>query len=243
VGKLDDLFVGFIRWLFRLPSTVGKMGILATFARRCAKCDAIFLASVQIAQGPTSGNPTWKAIVGDLQAGQLQSQWYEIVRAEVQKRDLRVEVFERGSVFVAERKTYAIQYAQYCFHFHSNVTVGNSADLIRRKREFGIFPFLFFTPPFQSRFMLSFILHCWRFLDGCVCASYPRICETCDRENSSYHVLFECFLFEQLRENFKYVSGFDFTFEILKNDDREVCHEISKFGKLLFEALCQSCEE
>jgi hypothetical protein len=34
VTKLDDLFVEFIRWLFRLPPKTGKLAILGTFARR-----------------------------------------------------------------------------------------------------------------------------------------------------------------------------------------------------------------
>jgi hypothetical protein len=243
VSKLDDLFVEFVRWVFRLPRTTGKNGILTNFARRCAKCDAIFLASVQVAQGTCTRNAIWQSVAAGLHSEQTRSQWYEIVKAEVGKRDLGVEVFERGSAFVSDRKTHAIHFAQYCFHTHSNVTVGNSADLVRRKREFGIFPFLFCVAPFQSRYLLAFLLHCWKYLDGGKCAIYPKICEDCDRENSSYHVLFECFLFEQLRGNFQHVTGFEFSFELLKTSDRTVCYEMCRFGQLLFESLCDLCSD
>jgi hypothetical protein len=241
VGKLDDLFVEFIRWVFRLPTTTGKMGILANFARRCAKCDALFLATVQIAQGDTTKNKIWGSIVSDLGDGRLSSQWYEIVLAEIGKRGFREEVLQRGSSFVAERKIHALHFAQYCFHHHSNVTVGNSADVVRRRREFGIFPFLFSVPSYESRFLLSFLLHCWRFLDGGQCSNYPRICDDCDRENSSFHLLFECFMFEQLRENFAAETGRELTFDSLKECGREFCHELCKFGKDLFESIAELC--
>jgi hypothetical protein len=76
VSKLDDLLVEFVCWVFRLPSTTGKNRILANFARRCTKCDAIFLASVQVAQGESTRNAIWRSIAGGLHSDQLRSQWY-----------------------------------------------------------------------------------------------------------------------------------------------------------------------
>ncbi len=64
VNKLDNLFVEFVCWAYRLPSKTGKFTILANFARRCAKCDALYLAAVQIAKASvsktTSGSQSWK---------------------------------------------------------------------------------------------------------------------------------------------------------------------------------------
>jgi hypothetical protein len=48
---LDDLFTNFICWLFSLPRTTCKVNLLTCFGRRCAKCDALFLATIQIAGG------------------------------------------------------------------------------------------------------------------------------------------------------------------------------------------------
>lgn len=157
ITKLDDLFVEYIRWVFRLPCKTGKFAILGNIARTCGKCDSIFLASVQLAQSRGSRNKTWKQIVEDLEGGFKSSAWFDIVRAEVQKRGLLHDVFEASLDFVSKRKEYGAVFAQYCYHSHCNVPTGSSADLLRRKRKFGIFPFIFFTRPSESRFLLSFL--------------------------------------------------------------------------------------
>jgi hypothetical protein len=160
VKKLDNLFVEFIRWMYRLPTTTGKLSILANFARRCAKCDALFLATAQLAQGTLSKNPTSVALVQDLKTGVKSSRWFEIVSREIEKRGLTREVFDHGVNFVSERKAYGVTFAQFCFHYHCNMTVGNSSDLLRRNREFGILPFLFNSHlqvyPVLPSFMLAF---------------------------------------------------------------------------------------
>ncbi len=237
VNKLDDLFVDFVRWVFRFPITVGKASILANFARRCAKCDALYLATVQLAKASVSRNTTWVALVEGLCAGVKTSRWFQIVRSEIEKRGLASEVFEQGVTFVEERKSYAITFAQYCFHFHCNATVGNSSDLIRRRREFGIFPFIFCTHPARSRFLLSFLLSCWRYIDGGQCQKYPKICSICDSENSSFHVLFQCLNFCMLRGEFVARTGHDFNFNVLAESDRIVCDAIVSLGVDLFEAI------
>jgi hypothetical protein len=242
VGKLDDLFVEFVRWVFRFPRTTGKNAILSNLARRCAKCDSLYLAAVQLAAAQTTRNHIWKTIVDDLRAGHMTSTWFEVVVAEVGKRDLRVEVLEQGSSFVANRKSHAVHFAQYCFHQHTNATVGNNADLFRRRRRFGIFPFLFIVQPSESRFLLSFILHCWKFTDGAVCSSYPRICEECDQENSSFHVLFECFLFDGIRSEFFETTGQVFGFETLESGERDVCFAMTRLARDIFSAIRELCD-
>jgi hypothetical protein len=242
VSKLDDNFVEFVRWLFRLPPRVGKMAVLASFARRCVKCDALFLAATQVAQAAGTRNKVWEDTVKELKAGTIASDWFEIVRAEVGKRGLLVEVLNSGKEFVANRKQYGVVFAQFCFHAHSNTLTGSSADLVRLRRKFGIMPFLLSAHPEQSRYLFSFLLSCWRFLDSCRCIQYPAICETCDQENSSVHVLFECVLFSLLRDELESTLGTPFCFEVLESQDREVCRSVISFGKNLFFAIAELCE-
>jgi exonuclease III len=242
VSKLDDLFVEFIRWLYRLPLRTGKLAILGTFARRCAKCDALFLAAVQIAQAGGSKNKIWEALVEDLKSRRSEAGWFEVVTSELVKRGLLREVLAEGRDFRADRRKYGVVFAQFCFHEHCNALNGSSADLIRLQRNFGIMPFLFRTHPEESRFLLSFLLSCWRFLNSSQCQNYPRICETCDQENSSDHVLFDCVLFSLIRDDFELIIGEPFSFELLESSDDEVCTEVVRFGKSLFSAICELCE-
>ncbi len=242
VTKLDDLFVEFMRWLFKLPPKTGKMALLACFARRCAKCDAIFLAATQIAQAAGTRNRNWAEVVQDLKTGVLSSQWYDIVTAETDRRGLLSEILERGKEFVSNRREYGVVFAQFCFHAHTNALTGSSADLVKLSKKFGVLPFLFVCHPEQSRFLLSFLLSCWRYTDACRCINYPAICETCDQENSSVHILFECVLFCLLREEFEEETGQSFSFALLESEDLDVCRLSVRLGKDLFEAVAELCE-
>jgi hypothetical protein len=147
IGQLDDLFVDLVRWLFRLPRTTGKYVILANFGRRCAKCDALFLAAVQLASAQTSNNETWADAARDLREGNLRSAWYAAVISELSKRGFTDEVIRWGAQFLSERKRRAVEFSQYCFHRHLQVPTGTSADELRRLRPFGVFPFLLHSNP------------------------------------------------------------------------------------------------
>jgi hypothetical protein len=89
VGTLDRLFADYVRWLFRLPRTTGLNTILANFGRRCAKCDSLFLAAIQIASAVSTRNVVWRATVDDLLSGRLRSTWFNAVMAEITKRGMR----------------------------------------------------------------------------------------------------------------------------------------------------------
>jgi hypothetical protein len=73
LSVLDDLFVDFIRWLYGMPKTTSKLNILSCFRRRCALCDALYLAAIQLAGASTSKNVIWRDLVEDLDSRQKKS--------------------------------------------------------------------------------------------------------------------------------------------------------------------------
>ncbi len=242
VNKLDDLFVEFVPWLFRLPSRTGRNVILASFARRCAKCDALFIAASQLATAAgATENAIWADAVRDLRVGQLRSAWFQVVSAELAKRGFREEVLERGAEFLGERKRRGVEFSQYCFHEHLNCPTGNSADQLRRLRTFGILPFLLYLSPEQTRYIFSFLTSAWRYIDGLSCLNYPEICVDCDQENSSAHVLFFCSHFCSIRSAFLRDTGVIFTIDVLSTADRRVQLRIARLGNDLFFAIQRSC--
>jgi hypothetical protein len=241
ITQLDDLFADLIRWLFRLPRTTGKFVILANFGRRCAKCNALFLAATQLASARSTNNATWADAVRDLETGTLQSGWYVAVMSETEKRGFLDEVTNNGPFFLSERKRRAVEYSQYCFHYHLQVPTGTSADELRRIRPFGVLPLLLGSNPARSRYLLSFLLSVWRFIDEQKCSRYPEVCSMCDRENSSCHVLFYCPTFVGLRTAFRRSTGVSLSFEALASDAREIQDACVHFGEKLFEAIVDAC--
>jgi hypothetical protein len=243
ISTLDTIFVDYIRWIFRLPRTTGANIILSNFAQRCAKCDSLFLAATQIAGAVSSRNSTWQRTVRDLLDGRLQSTWFTATMAELAKRGMVQEVLQYGADFVANRKIYGVQFSQYCFVNHTNVPTGSSSDLFRRHRPFGIYPFLLKTPSHSSRFLFSFVASAWRFIDGAVCESYPQYCSTCDCENSAFHVLFDCHLFEAERMIFLARTGQPFSFSSLQSECLVVCREIVSVAKCIYFKVREKCGE
>jgi hypothetical protein len=243
IATLDRLFVDYIRWLFRFPRTTGANTILSHFARRCAKCDSLFLAALQIARSQGNRNVTWADMVEDLRRGSIRSTWFSVVSAEIEKRGMSQEkIFEYGAHVVANRKQYGIHFSQYCYAFHTNIPTGRSSDLFRRSRPFGIFPFLLQVSSHESRFLFAFLCSVWRFIDGGVCGSFPEYCSRCDQENSAFHVLFQCILFSSLRQDFaRRTAGLSFCYPVLANDSRSVCREIARTGRLIFENVRSMC--
>jgi hypothetical protein len=197
---------------------------------------------VQVANAGSTKNSTWANTVQDLLAGSLQSTWFNAVRSEVAKRGMTQEVFGRGAEFVANRKQHAVHFSQFCFAYHLNTPTGRSSDLFRRSRPFGIFPFLLKVSIHESRSLFSFLCSVWRFIDGKVCENYPLYCSSCDRENSAYHVLFECVLFSGVRARFINCTALPFEYRVLENDSIFVCRQIVRAGRSVFEMIRASCE-
>jgi exonuclease III len=242
VRKIDGLFADFITWLFRFPHTTGRDAILSNFGRRCAKCDSLYLASVQLAVASTSRNTIWGDAVRDLQGGVLQSKWFTTVRSELGKRGMEDEALVHGPSFVSDRKRKAVEFAQYCFHFHLNTPTGSSSDQIKRVRPFGVFPFLISQSPERSRYVFSFLCSNWRFIDGLRCEIFPDACDDCDQENSSMHVLFVCPSFASARERFLLSVGRPFTFCILASSDRNVHAAICDVGRDIYFEIARRCD-
>ncbi len=238
INGLDELFADYVRYIFRFPRTTGTNVILSNFARRCAKCDSLFLAAVQLATWRTTRNTLWSSMVEDLRSGRVSVSWFEIVKAELIKRGFESEVFEHGESFLAERKRKAVEFSQYCYQFHLNVPNGSSADQLRRVRPFGILPLLLSHGVYNTRFIFSFLCASWRFMDRAVCEWYPDVCTQCDRENSSFHLLFECVKFAPLRSSiFEPVGIRAFDFDVLCSESRPVQLAVISFGKSLFYAI------
>jgi hypothetical protein len=242
IRRLDDLFADFIRWLFRFPRTTGRDVILASFARRCGKCDSLYLASVQLATASTTRNDTWRDAVAGMRDGTITSKWYGAVESELVKRGLRAEVLDDGASFLGDRKTKAVEFSQYCFHLHLNSPTGTSADQLKRCRPFGIFPFLALRSSEKSRFIFAFLCSNWRFIDGLKCQDYPSVCEECDQDNTSFHVLFRCPVFQACRRRFFDQTGQEFCFEVFSAVEVEVQMAICDIGREIFFEIARRCE-
>jgi hypothetical protein len=177
-----------------------------------------------------------------LQGGVLQSKWFTTVRSELGERGMEDEALAHGPSFVSDRKWKAVEFAQYCFHFHLNTPTGSSSDQIKRCRPFGIFPFLTFQSPKRSRYVFSFLCSNWRFIDGLRCEKFPEACDDCDQENSSMHVLFVCPSFASARERFLSSVGRPFTFSILASLDRNVQAAICDVGRNIYFEIARRCD-
>jgi hypothetical protein len=240
LDKIDGLFVQYVTWLFSLPRNSCRTAILASFGRRCAHCDSLFLASVQLARGFNNGEELWGTVAQALRDRAINgSKWYVKVVTALEDRDLKREIWENPSGVIAERKDFGVKFSQYCFHEHLNIPRGSSADEIRDRQPFGIYPFLLRNPPGLARFLFSFLLSNWRWLDRGCCKNYPRNCVECRLYNSSFHILFECPNFDDERSCFLNSTGVPFSYDALTRDDAICAREVAVLGKKIYLHLCQ----
>jgi hypothetical protein len=152
------------------------------------------------------------------------------------------EALNQGATFVGERKIKGVEFSQFCFHSHLNVPTGRSSDQIKRMRPFGIFPFLVNMSPEKSRYLFAFLCSNWRFIDRLRCERYPEVCEICDRENTSVHVLFHCPTFNAHRARFHQAARKTFCFDVLRSDDRKVQSAICFVGREIYFSIAAFCE-
>jgi hypothetical protein len=169
--------------------------------------------------------------------GRLKSKWFVKVQRSLEVRGLKSQIWDHPVEAVAERGTLAVRFSQYCFHHHLNLPRGTSADQIREIQPFGVYPFLYRSSPFLSRYLFSFLLSNWRWIDGGKCRNHPRECDNCRVHNSSFHVLFECALFQDERLEFEYVTGREFEFQALIDDCDGLPKKVSETGKRIFERI------
>jgi hypothetical protein len=243
LSAFDELFVGFVRWLFLFPKTTSKLNILSCFGRRCAACDSLYLAAVQLAGASGSRNDVWKDLVQDLSAGKIKSKWYKKVISALADRGVESKVMQDGASVVTSRKEFGIQLAQFCFHKHLNKFTNTSADDFRRAKPFGTYPFLLQTSPTRSRFLFSFLLCNWRWIDRGRCKDFPRQCASCLCENTAWHLLFHCPAFSDIRDAFLNETDRVFAFEVLFIDNKVISNSAVELGKKLFERVAQMAQQ
>jgi hypothetical protein len=91
-------------------------------------------------------------------------------------------------------------------------------------------------------YIFSLLCSNWRFIDGLRCASYPDVCEACDQENSSFHVLFLCPHFDYIRAKFRRVTRRAFALDVFSSDDRDVQSAICIVGREMYARIVAECE-
>jgi hypothetical protein len=202
----------------------------------------LFLASVQMAKGFSCETQLRGSVAVALKQQTLKgSKWFKKVTAALTERGLKQEVWGTPAEVLVHRMEFGVKFSQFCFHNHLNLFRGNSADEIRAVQPFGIYPFLFRNHPGLSRFLFSFILSNWRWLEKGKCSSYPKNCSHCKKYNSSYHLLFECICFWDEREAFFQLTGFPFEFDCLVKDDAQLPREAAILGKSIYTKISQYC--
>lgn len=55
--------------------------------------------------------------------------------------------------------------------------------------------------------VIRFLLSCWKYSKAFLSCSFPTCCETCDAQFSTFHIVYECKMFEGLREAFRLRTG------------------------------------
>ncbi len=210
-GKLDGIdkiFCDFIKSRYGLPVTTSHSGILMQFGRRCASCDAFYLAAVHVARGRLEPSSTWGKVLHSA-LGRPQNKWINAVSVRLIEMSMWDEVMNTPSQFLENRKTIAVNFAQWCHHNHLRFSNESSADMMRMTRPYGILPVVCDIPSIHARKILVLLLSVWRWgLDGA--DDYPEYCVECDCLNSSHHLIFRCIKMNGIRHAFKRETGRDF---------------------------------
>jgi hypothetical protein len=213
---LDSVFADFVRTRFALPRNSSVNGILMQFGRRCASCDAFFLAAIQVARGLSNPSTVWGHLLS-LTALDSRIRWIRTVTDRLAEMGMTDEVFATPAQFLERRKEYGIQFAQYCHYHHLATPNGSSADFFRVNRPFGVLPFLTELPSHQSRYVLLFVLSCWRWSDAHT-ANFPEYCPLCGVYVDSEHLLFNCVMTSRFRGIYEQSTGTPFSPNSLLED-------------------------
>jgi hypothetical protein len=204
--QIDNLFCNFIRRHYKLPATTCRRSILMQFGRRCAVCDARYLAAVQLARGLSDPDSTWGNVLRTVWASQRP--WLREVLGHLQRVGLKDDVIARPAAFLGERKEHGRTFSEWCHFNHLTTTNGRSSDFFRVDRPYGIYPALFDVRSCQSRVLLVFVLSCWRWAFNL--RHIPSYCSECDCVVCSEHLLFRCVRTQTARDNFLRRTGKEF---------------------------------
>ncbi len=93
--------------------------------------------------------------------------------------------------------------------------------------------------PDVARYLFSFVLCNWRWLDRGKCRNYPRSCVLCHSENTSWHILFDCPIFNDERALFQWRTATNFNYQALLVDVTTVARCAAETGMRIFEHLCR----
>jgi hypothetical protein len=232
--KLDDLFCDYIRRQFRLPPKTCRRGILMQFGRRCACCDARFLAAVQIARGLVNPVSVWGRVLKTVWTTP-NTPWVREVRNHLAAMNIENLVFSRPAQFLSERKEWGIRFSKFCHSEHLLFTNGRSSDQFRLERPFGMYPVVYDLPVEQSRVLLSFVLSCWKWTFNL--RGVPDYCATCDCMMNSWHVMFSCGVTRVARDEFFANTCRHFSITILRDStvNKDVIRCLSHSIRLLRE--------
>jgi hypothetical protein len=226
--RIDNLFCDFIRRQYRLPASTCRRSILMQFARRCAACDAKYLAAVQIARGLSKPSSVWARVLATTWTGGLP--WLTQVRAHLRLLNLENVVLESPGNFLGERRRFERVFSEWCHDNHLTHMNGSSTDFFRYRRPYGYYPATFDVPVQRARSMLTLLLSCWRWShDGL--RDLTNYCESCDCELNSEHLLFRCIVTSAERSNFRELTGEEFSMEIFRDsryssEVADTCHRI-----------------
>jgi hypothetical protein len=226
--KIDNLFCDFIRQLYRLPASTCRRSILMQFARRCASCDARYLATVQLARGLCNTDSVWARVLATTWSNG--KEWLTNVRTHLQLIGIEEVVMQTPAMFLSERKKYEADFTTWCHEHHLSVTNGSSADYFRWQRPFGYYPAVFDAPINRTRSMLTLLLSCWKWSFGI--RNCPDYCALCDCDLTSEHIMFNCAATRDIRTNFETATGRRFVFDVFQDADlglqvADTCHEIT----------------
>jgi hypothetical protein len=219
--KIDNLFCDFIRRQYRLPASTCRRGLLMQFGRRCAACDARYLATVQLARGLSSPNSVWgKVLTTVLDMTSLP--WVRAVRGHLRSLGIESEVLGTPANFLSNRRERSVDFSKWCHENHLCFANGTSADYFRVSRPFGLYPVLFDKSSLRTRYLLAFLLSCWRWAFNL--RGVREYCTDCDCVVNSWHLLFHCKLTEAARTGFRQRTGKPFLLENFS--DSELAEDI-----------------
>ncbi len=230
--RVDNLFCDFIKRQYRLPQSTCRKGILMQFARRCANCDAHFLAAVHVARGLTAPNSIWGRIIRV--TWQLNSlPWVRNLKNRLALMEIEDELVETPASFLGQRREWGLRFSQWCHTNHLVFVNGTSADIFRYERPFGMYPVIFDMNVGRARPILTFILSCWKWATDL--RNAPEYCADCDCMLNAPHVLFRCVHTELFRTDFQRQTGTEFRLSNFSNP--ELSEEIARTGENILRNL------
>jgi hypothetical protein len=236
LSRIDNLFCDFIKKQFRLPQSVCRKGLLMQFARRCAVCDAYYLAAVQLARARTSPISIWGRVAESVWSNDA-IPWVRNLKQRLRSMNADTAILNDPGGFLSDRKDWGLAFSQWCHEHHLQFTNGSSADFFRVDRLFGMYPLLFDLPTPRTRTTLTLLLSCWKWSFGF--REVRDYCVSCDCLVNSSHVLFYCTHTQTVRDRFENLTGVTFALEAfsdasLNEEIVQACEEILRIGRERF---------